>query len=122
MTVYVGPEEYPFYLHKGLLCHHSAFFERAFDGNFEESITRSMYLEENDVDEFILFEEWLYSQKLTYHKDFDDPSFLLVKMFCFAERVGISALQNATLDTIREGAIEQVSFSSSSIYQPISHP
>lgn len=66
-----------------------------------------MYLEEDRVDEFTVFEEWLYSQKLSCYKDSNEPSLLLVKVFCFAEKVGISNLQNATLDAIRDRATEQ---------------
>lgn len=106
MTVYVSPEKYPFYFHKGRLCQHSSFFEKAFHGSFEEATTGSMYLEEDGVDEFKLFEEWLYSEKFSFPKDSDNPSLLLVKVFCFAEKVGISALQNATLDAIRDRATE----------------
>ena len=107
MTVYVGPEHYPFYLHKGRLCQHSSVFEKEFHGSFEEATTGSMYLEEDGVDEFKLFEEWLYSEKFSYPKDSDDPSLLLMKVFCFAEKIGVSNLQNATLDAIRERATEQ---------------
>ncbi len=107
VTVYVSPEKHPFYFHKGRLCQHSSFFEKAFHGSFEEATTGSMYLEEDGVDEFKLFEEWLYSEKFSYPKDSDDPSLLLVKVFCFAEKVGISDLQNATLDAIRDQATEQ---------------
>lgn len=63
-----------------------------------------MYLEEDGVDEFKLFEEWLYTEKWSYPKDSVDPSLLLVKLFCFAEKVGISGLQNAALDTISDRA------------------
>lgn len=63
VTIYVSPEPYPFYLHKGRLCQLSSFFEKAFHGSFEEATTGSMYLEEDGVDEFKLFEEWLYSEK-----------------------------------------------------------
>lgn len=107
MTVYVSPEKYPFYLHKGRLCQHSSYFKKAFYGPFKEAIIESMYLEEDGVDEFKLFEEWLYSERLSYPKDSDNLSLLLVKVFCFAEKVGISALQNATLDAIRDRATEQ---------------
>ena len=55
-----------------------------------------MYLEEDGVDEFKFFEEWLYSGKLHCSKEFEELSLLLIKVFCFAERVGISNLQNAT--------------------------
>lgn len=108
MTVYVSPKQYPFYFHKGRLCQQSSFFEKAFHGSFEEATTGSIYLEEDGVDEFKLFEEWLYTEKLSYPEDSDNPSLLLVKVFCFAERVGISSLQNATLDTIRDRATGQL--------------
>lgn len=63
-----------------------------------------MYLEEDGIDEFKLFEEWLYSEKWSYPKGSVDPSLLLVKLFCFAERTGISELQNATLEAICDRA------------------
>ena len=102
--MFISPEHYPFHLQKGRLCQHSCFFEKAFHGSFEEATTGSIYLEEDGVDEFKLFEEWLYSQKLSYPRGSVDPGLLLVKLFCFAERVGISKLQNATLDAIRDQA------------------
>ena len=74
VTVYVSPEHYPFYLHKGRLCQRSSFFEKAFHGSFEEATTGSMYLEEDGVDEFKLFEEWLYSEKWSYPRGSEDPS------------------------------------------------
>ncbi len=64
-------------------------------------------MEEDGVNEFKLFEEWLYTDEFSYPKDSDDPSLLLVKVFCFAEKVEIANLQNATLDAIRDRAIEQ---------------
>jgi hypothetical protein len=107
VTVYVSPEKYPFYFHKGRLCQHSSFFEKAFHGSFQEATTGSMYLEEDGVDEFKLFEEWLYTEKFNYPKDSDNPSLLLMKVFCFADKIRSSTLQNATLDAIRDRATEQ---------------
>lgn len=107
VTIYVGRNQYPFHFHKGRLCQHSAFFEKAFHGPFNEASTGSMYMDEDGVDEFKLFEEWLYTDELSYPEDFNDPSELLVKVFCFAEKVGIVDLQNATLDAIRERATGQ---------------
>lgn len=54
-----------------------------------------------------MFEEWLYLGKFGYPKNSDDSSLLLVKVFCFADKVGLSNLQNATLDAIRDRAAEQ---------------
>ncbi|KAL8706526.1 MAG: hypothetical protein Q9201_000458, partial [Fulgogasparrea decipioides] len=107
VTVYVGPEEYPFYFHKGRLCEHSSYFEKAFHGSFKEAANGSILLEEDGIDEFKVFEEWLYSGKFSYPKDSGDPSLLLVKVFCFADKVGLPDLQNATLDAIRDRAAEQ---------------
>ena len=107
MTVYVSPEQYPFYFHKGRLCQHSSFFEKRFHGSFQDATTGSVYLEEYGVDEFTLFEEWLYSEQINYPKDSDNPSLLLVKVFCLAQDAEISNLQNATLDVIRDRATEQ---------------
>jgi len=64
-----------------------------------------MYLEEDGVEEFTMFEEWLYTHLLSDPKESADLSLLLVKLFCFAEKVGISTLQNATLDAIRDRAM-----------------
>lgn len=101
MTVYVSPEKYPFHFYKGQLFQHSSFFEKKFHGSFQEETTGSMYLEEGGVDEFKLFEEWLYSEKLNCPKDSDNPSLLLVNVFCLAKDVGMSDLQNTTLDAVR---------------------
>ena len=107
MTVYVSPEQYPFYFHKGRLCQHSSFFEKRFHGSFQDATAESVYLEEYGVDEFKLFEEWLYLEQIHYPKDSDDPSLVLVKVFCLAKDAEISNLQNATLDVIRDRATEQ---------------
>ena len=66
-----------------------------------------MYLKEDGVDEVRMFEEWVYSDRLNFPRDSDDPSLLMVKVFCFAEKVGISDIQNATLDAIRDRAAKQ---------------
>lgn len=92
-SVYVSPEKYAFHLHKGRLCQHSSFFRGAFHGSFEEATTESVYLEEYGVDEFKLFKEWLFSEKFSFPKDSDNPSLLLVKVFCFAERVRTPAFR-----------------------------
>lgn len=78
------------------------FLEKAFHGSFKEATNESIYLQEDDVDEVILFEQWLYSRNFSYPKDSDGSSLLLVKVLCFADKVGILSLQNAILDAIRD--------------------
>ena len=107
MTIYVALEKSPFCLHKGRLCQHSLLFEKAFYGSFKEAITSSLYLEEDGVEDFKCFEEWLYTGKLALPQNSDDASLLLVKIFCFAERVEIPNLQNLTLDALHHQASGQ---------------
>ena len=76
VTVYISPEKYPFYVHKGHLCQVSSFFERGFHGSWEEASTESMYLEEDGIEEFKVFEEWLYTRTLNYPRDSENSSLL----------------------------------------------
>ena len=59
------------------------------------------------MEEFKLFEEWLYTEKLRFPQESDDQSYLLIKLFCFAEKVETPGLQNAALDAIRDRATGQ---------------
>lgn len=61
VTIYVSAERYPHYFHKGWLYRRPSFFEKAFQGSFEEATTGSMYLEEDGADECKVSGEWLYS-------------------------------------------------------------
>lgn len=101
MTVYVGPEKYPFHFHKGRLCEESIFFEKAFNGSFQEAITESIRLVDESVEEIKIFEEWLYTSRVNYDKESDDPSLLLVKVYIVADKLGTSGFQNAVLHTLR---------------------
>ena len=114
VTIYVSPDKVPFYLHKERLCQHSRFFAKAFDGGFVEANTKSMTMKDEGVEEFKLLEEWLYRGKFTPPK-YGEPtadsqrSFLLIKLFCFAEKVEIMKLQNMALDRIRNFATTTLS-------------
>lgn len=68
VIIYVSPEQYPFHLHKDRLCQQS-------------------------LGKFKLFKECFYSEKLSDPRGSVNPSLLLVNVFCFAEKVGISKLQ-----------------------------
>ena len=89
-----------------------------------------MYLEEDGVEEFMVFEGWLYSGNINYDNVSNDPSLVLVKLFCFAQRVGIFELQNAILDVIRDRATEQhsqseplsMTFNTQDIPKPFTKP
>ncbi|OBT71471.1 hypothetical protein VF21_09737 [Pseudogymnoascus sp. 05NY08] len=63
--VIVGPEKQRFGMHKELLCATSPFFKAALEGKFEESVRGEVVLEDTSVEAFGLFNEWLYTSKIT---------------------------------------------------------
>lgn len=65
----VGPSSRNYRLHKRLLCHHSAFFDAAFNGEFQEGVSGQLSLLEEDADAFDLFVHWLYRGSLPHYDD-----------------------------------------------------
>ena len=63
ITVFVGPEEQNFDIHKSLACHRSEFFKIACNGSWAES-DGVIRLPEQDVPTFKYFIHWLYTQRL----------------------------------------------------------
>ncbi|KAL8892854.1 MAG: hypothetical protein Q9215_000218 [Flavoplaca cf. flavocitrina] len=66
ITVYVGPDNERFSIHKRLICQYS-FFEAAFNGHFQESAAGVVKLPEHDATIFRFFVYWLYTGKLDGH-------------------------------------------------------
>ena len=56
----VGRAAKKYCLHKTLLCHHSTFFDAAFNGEFKEGKSGELRLPEETPDSFDLFVHWLY--------------------------------------------------------------
>ncbi|PQE06578.1 BTB POZ-like protein [Rutstroemia sp. NJR-2017a BVV2] len=61
VDILVGAEKKKFTLAKALLCHRSAYFERAFNGPFKEGIEQVLELPETSVDTFQLIVQFLYT-------------------------------------------------------------
>jgi len=49
-------------LHRGLICSHSPYFQKAFQGNFRESEEKVIYLPDVTISTLRIFQHWLYSQ------------------------------------------------------------
>jgi hypothetical protein len=60
----VGKEAKDFGIHKDLICHHSPYFNAAFNSQFKEAETGIMILEDTESRVFELFYQWLYTQNL----------------------------------------------------------
>lgn len=101
--VVVGANAKEFGLHKGLLCHHSSFFDSALNGSFKEATEKSVTLVEESESTFAMFTAWLYTQKLISHKDVrDSPCSIeeLITLYIFGDKLGILELRIQVMDTL----------------------
>ncbi|KAK4695162.1 hypothetical protein P7C71_g2538, partial [Lecanoromycetidae sp. Uapishka_2] len=101
--VLVGPTKQDFGIHKGLLCHHSRFFVKAFNGSFSEASKRIVELPEDNVGIFSIVYTWLYSGQLLQAKDGEDvacSSDQIVDLFVFGDKYDMSTLCNTVVDWI----------------------
>lgn len=109
VTVYVGPEKNPFYIHKTLLSSKSTYFRAAFEGSFKEATEKSLYLADDDPHCFAFYVLWIYNQPLEHVSDTVDekPSPSLddyCRLYVLADKLGSEPLQNHVIDIIHERA------------------
>ncbi|KFY24129.1 hypothetical protein V493_05412 [Pseudogymnoascus sp. VKM F-4281 (FW-2241)] len=64
VTVYVGPREKRYSVHKALLTSQSEYFEKALNGNFKEADEQTIRLPEDSPDAFELLIGWLYQNQI----------------------------------------------------------
>lgn len=111
ISIKVGPENTTFGIHRGLLCHHSSYFDRALNGGFKEAVEGEVILADEDPTIFTRFNEWLYTGAILLGKietERDIPYPVLVKLYIFAEKRGVVRLQNRVTDfIIRKNKISQ---------------
>ncbi|KFY10005.1 hypothetical protein V491_07847 [Pseudogymnoascus sp. VKM F-3775] len=64
VTVYVGPREKRYSIHKALLTSQSEYFEKALNGKFREADEQTIRLPEDSPDAFDLLIGWLYQNQI----------------------------------------------------------
>ncbi|KFY95133.1 hypothetical protein V500_02917 [Pseudogymnoascus sp. VKM F-4518 (FW-2643)] len=64
VTVYVGPREKRYSVHKALLTSQSEYFEKALNGKFKEADEQTIRLPEDSPDAFDLLIGWLYQNQI----------------------------------------------------------
>ncbi|OBT49086.1 hypothetical protein VE00_00116 [Pseudogymnoascus sp. WSF 3629] len=64
VTVYVGPREKRYSIHKALLTSQSEYFEKALNGKFKEADEQTIRLPEDSPDAFDLLIGWLYQNQI----------------------------------------------------------
>ncbi|MCJ1263938.1 hypothetical protein MMC22_003809 [Lobaria immixta] len=100
--VKVGPENTSFGIHRALLCHNSSYFDRALNGGFKEAVEGEVILADEDPATFTRFNEWLYSGTVLLGNETEKDIHYktLMNLYIFAEKRGVTRLQNAVIDCI----------------------
>ena len=97
VTILVGEDSTPFFIHRDQLCEASSFFKAAFQGDFLEGSEMRMSLPEEEEHTFDLFIQWLYNQgyEISPKKDeaegerFMEP----VRLYIFADKYDVTDLK-----------------------------
>jgi BTB/POZ domain len=107
VTIHVGPKRKSFTVHKKLICDRSEFFDKAFNGRFQEA-KGVMYLAEEDIAAFDSFITYLYQDRLPQFsstmectaENFEAQK--LCPLFFLAEKVCCNELANKVMDAIQD--------------------
>ena len=62
VTIFVGSKKKMFVLHKKLICTEAPYFDKMFNGNFEEAKTQECHLEEEEPFAFEVFVAYVYTK------------------------------------------------------------
>lgn len=113
-----GKAERKYVVHKELLCYHSLFFDKAFNGPFTEGVTQTMQLNDVESDIFGLVVFWVYHQKLGGARRYRGSNPVveltvqmnhLAQLWILGDRFLMPGLQNAAIDAIFYEDINYVS-------------
>jgi len=104
VTITVGPNRQPFYVHLESLCAISPFFAAAFNKtyNFAESGSATLNLPEARPEDFEYFVQWLYTHTLNHEELVGGhPAFFrLLRLYILADTIGVTKLKNDIVDAI----------------------
>ncbi|KAL9036078.1 MAG: hypothetical protein Q9180_004505, partial [Flavoplaca navasiana] len=110
ITIKLEPCNSTFYIHKGLLCHHSSVFKAMMEHDWKEKQEAVVTLKDEDRDTFRRFVLWLYYRKIL---DNDEsiatiPERKLIDCYFLADRRDIPAMQNFLIDALisKEKAVQ----------------
>ena len=115
VTLLVGEDEVPFYVHMDILCRASSFFEAAFmgSGDFVETSKHSMDLPEDDPEAFEYLIQWLYFKKFLMDKEAERELYTrtvearreanshylkLARLYVTADKYCVNELRNEVID------------------------
>ena len=98
VTILVGEDSTPFFIHRDQLCESSSFFRAAFEGAFLEGSETRMSLPEEEETTFDLFIQWLYRQSYEIssqkHNDKGQRFMEPVKLYVLADKYDVTDLKS----------------------------
>ncbi|KAF2241925.1 hypothetical protein BU26DRAFT_389222, partial [Trematosphaeria pertusa] len=97
IVVGTGELQEEFFVHEGILCERSQFFEKALNGDRAESDERLVNLPEDDPATFSLYQELLYTHTLHIKKDKEFTA--LSKLYVLAEKLMDKRTKTVVLDS-----------------------
>ena len=105
VTIFVGKNKQPFYVHLDLICDASPFFKTAFAGNSKEASEKTMQLPDDRESTFKLFVDWLYGDRqdiLPAEKDDDrhERLFPAVHLLVLANKYRVYDLRSEIFDVL----------------------
>lgn len=108
-TVKVGKEHEEIWVHSGVLSQHSGFFKAALRGPFSEAQTKTIILDDVDLDIFTSIVQWMYSGELNEHRfwcDHFDHASELVRLWVLADRFLMPTLKNLIINAMHQAMIQ----------------
>ncbi|KAI9675667.1 MAG: hypothetical protein M1817_001034 [Caeruleum heppii] len=107
VDVFVGVTKRHWILHRKLLCHHTSFFQKAFEGAFKEAGLGKLDLPDEDEKAFELFTMFIYggsigSLPLESTKDeFREFATTYFELWVLADKLGMNKMKNSAMDKYR---------------------
>jgi hypothetical protein len=103
----VGPDgaTTSFQVYRGLLCHHSKYFDRMLNGGFKEAGSNKLRLTDVAVDVFRSFFYWLNTGTVDFSFGVEDVTTYgrwknAIQVYIFADFHEVPTLRNCVLDTL----------------------
>lgn len=101
VVILVGPERQRFTVHKAVLVSECEYFRSALDGQWQEAISGTFALPDENASVFRFFVHWLYGRLLDYRLS-NDSFLFLIEAYLLAERRGARKFQNAVISEINK--------------------
>jgi hypothetical protein len=101
VTIENNGEKKDFFIHHGVLCFHSKYFNKLINGSFSESKSHVQTFKDHDIitiKRFQVFHDWVYLPHLGLNSDLMETSYEeLVRLYRLADYIQVDRLKNLVL-------------------------